>query len=84
MLEILSPVNGMIIALDPDISADYQKAAILTWGAEAGRLVRDGTPLRTAGDARWWVPKPGYHTLSMRDSAGREVDSVRFTVRDLR
>lgn len=81
--EILSPANGMIIALDPDIPAEHQKVAILTRGAEAGRLVLDGTPLRSAAEARWWVPKPGYHTLSMRNSAGREVDSVRFTVRDL-
>ncbi|MBT5415327.1 MAG: penicillin-binding protein 1C, partial [Rhodospirillaceae bacterium] len=82
--QILSPANGMIIALDPDIPPERQRVAILTRGAEASVLVLDGLPLNTAGSARWWVPQPGYHTLSMRDSAGREVDSVRFTVRDHR
>lgn len=82
--QILSPANGMIIALDPDIPPERQRVAILTRGAEAGTLVLNGLPLNTAASARWWVPQPGYHTLSMRDSAGREVDSVRFTVRDHR
>jgi penicillin-binding protein 1C len=79
---IAAPVDGAILAIDPDMPPQAQRmvfesrpaTADLTWwlGDEA------------IGDAAapvLWPPRPGVHRLQLRDAAGSEVDAVTFRVR---
>lgn len=75
---ILSPVNGAVLAIDPDIPAANQRVKVeATNGAAV--LLEDGSvapPL--------WFPAPGRHVLRLVDPEGAELDRVRITVRGIR
>ena len=78
---ILSPPNGVVIALDPDIPQRHQSVLIETTGADAGTQVElDGTRLETLGGRAAWTPTPGRHVVRVVD-AGATLDQIAFTVR---
>jgi penicillin-binding protein 1C len=79
---IVTPTDGTIFALDPDIPAARQRVWFdAAQGAPAGSVWRlDG---KTAGQsARMaWLPWPGRHVLELVDRNGTVVDTVKFEVR---
>ncbi len=80
---ILYPVDGMIMAVDPDIPASQQ---IVLFEAKAGQgnvLWRlDGKELiaETQATARWH-PKAGKHKLALETADGQLLEWVEFEVR---
>ena len=82
MTRILSPVHGTIIALDPDIPAARQR---LVFAAEGNALLLrwqlDGKVMGLAGQPQLWVPTSGKHRLSLVDTTGYPLDTIRFEVR---
>ena len=78
---IVSPVNGSVYALDPDIPPERQRLAVRTSGATGGyRLRLDARDIGAPADAQL-PPSPGRHRLGLVDLAGRTVDQIVFTVR---
>jgi len=79
---ISSPVDGMVIALDPDIPAERQRLPIGVEGGVSGLLIKvDEQLLGQASEVRLWQPQTGVHRFSLEDASGRSVDSVVVTVR---
>lgn len=79
---IVSPVEGEIFAIDPDVPAASQKVVFESVGGMDGiRWVLNGRPLGPAQGRYLWSPEPGHYTLSMRTSDGRDIGIVRFSVR---
>ncbi|MGH2397738.1 MAG: penicillin-binding protein 1C, partial [bacterium] len=81
---ILSPPDGVTIALDPDIPADKQLVLFSASGQSDAILVLDGKTMGSAGGALKWQPAPGKHRLALQAPDGRVYDTVTFTVRGLR
>jgi penicillin-binding protein 1C len=78
---IVSPVEGTIIALDPDIPPLRQRVVFEAHAIGTPvRWVLDGTALGSARDLVFWNPHPGRHTLSLVDD-GRLLDTLTFEVR---
>lgn len=79
---IRTPVDGVVIALDPDIPSSRQR---VTFEAQSGQSpfswVLDGMSLGPAATPFLWEPQPGRHTLTLNDAQGRPVEVVRFVVR---
>jgi penicillin-binding protein 1C len=82
---IVSPANGAVLALDPDIPAKRQRVAVRVAGAHPGARLRidDGIPV-PAGEPQLWLPTPGRHVLRLVDAGGAELDLVKVTVRGIR
>ena len=79
---IVSPPNGMVIAIDPDIPPAYQKLPISAeGGTQAMRLTLDGEEIARADAVALWTPRAGAHALELQDEHGNRVDRVVFTVR---
>lgn len=79
---IASPANGMIIAVDPDIPAAFQKLPITTEGATRSmRLKLNGAELARADRVTLWTPKAGSYALELGDEQGKVLDRIVFTVR---
>lgn len=77
---LLSPANGAVIALDPDIPRDRQRVAVRVGGAAPGmRLDIDGRTLPLSGAL--WPPLPGAHRITLRSRDGRLLDTALVTVR---
>ncbi len=75
---IVSPGDGSILALDPDIPPDRQRLPLVAQPAQAGQRWRmDGQPI--ADDS--WAPQHGRHILSLLDEFDRELDRVTLEVR---
>ena len=83
---IVSPQDGAIFALDPDIPPRAQR---VTLRSQTVQLAAPGQPAlewwldgrRLAVGARHdWLPMPGRHVLSLRQR-GRVLDELRFEVR---
>lgn len=80
--KIRYPVDGTILALDPDIPEDRQVVFF-----DAGDSVEgydwdlDGKRIRGEGPAFPWHPESGNHILSLVGRDGRLLETVRFTVR---
>jgi penicillin-binding protein 1C len=80
---IQSPANGMIIAIDPDIPAGYQRVLIAVRGARPGmRLMLNHQPLGAAARERLWRPRPGVYYLTLENATGQQLDRVLFRVRE--
>ncbi|MFH1572699.1 MAG: penicillin-binding protein 1C, partial [Acidobacteriota bacterium] len=79
---IAYPVDGTMVALDPDIPQEDQR---LFFEADppSGELrwVLNGQDLGPAGSLRLWSPQRGNYSLSLVDGGNRSVDSVTFFVR---
>ena len=92
---ILTPSEGTIIALDPDIPPAHQRVWLRA--AVPDDVVGDvaGAPARSRAGLRWtldgkmlgegarlsWFPLPGRHTLRLLDDAGRVLDVRHIEVR---
>ncbi len=77
---LLSPTNGTVIALDPDIPLARQRVGVRIAGAAPGlRLDVDGRALPLTGAL--WLPLPGAHYFTLRDDRGRTLDRALVTVR---
>lgn len=84
---IVSPQDGVILALDPDIPPRAQRVLLRSAWSSAARTSTmqgltwwlDGRPLATGGQHDW-MPMPGRHTLSLRQH-GQLLDEVRIEVR---
>jgi penicillin-binding protein 1C len=82
MARIASPANGMVIAVDPDIPARFQRLPLSARGARSGMVLRlDGSPIGPARYGVMWEPQRGAHVLALDDGAGHTLDSARFIVR---
>jgi penicillin-binding protein 1C len=76
---ILAPVDGSIVALDPDIPPSHQRL----WLRARGSAVQwhlNGKPLGR-GPTLAWLPWPGQHRIELLDAQGTVVDRIRLDVR---
>ncbi len=79
---IVSPPNGVVIALDPDVPAGNQAVIFLAQAAQPGaRFHLDGLSLAPAHQRHKWTPVPGKHRLGLVGPDGKVFDAVDFTVR---
>jgi penicillin-binding protein 1C len=79
---IVSPAQGSLIALDPDIPLSRQHVPLTVLPASAKlNLELDGLRLGHAGESRLWTPVPGRHRLRLLDAQNKALDSVEFEVR---
>jgi len=82
---IVAPVAGTIIAIDPEIPRARQRVAFEAVGGESGlRWVLDGVELGPGAAPLLWEPRPGRHTLALRDAEAQLRDTVTFEVRGRR
>ena len=76
---ILSPSNGTIVALDPDIPPKNQRLTLksdapnLSWRIDQRHVAR--------GEKALWSPWPGVHRIELVDARGKVLDAVRIEVR---
>ncbi len=81
---ILTPVDGTILALDPDIPPNRQRL-VLQAEASAGRRpgLRWWIDQREIGRGErvQWLPWPGRHRIQLKDGAGTVLDERRIDVR---
>jgi penicillin-binding protein 1C len=81
---IVSPVNGVIIALDPDIPYENQAVFFSARPAQANAdFMLDGEILGVAANSLKWRPIPGRHKLALVGQGGKVLDSLEFSVRGL-
>jgi len=74
---IVTPRNGSIYALDPDIPPAAQR---VVFEGERGTWTLNGRRLGQ-GERLTWAPWPGRHELSLLGAGGRIVQTVTFEVR---
>ncbi len=77
---IVAPVDGTIVALDPDIPPRHQRVRLQAAGGGVLRWQVDGAPLARGAQAGW-LPWPGRHRIQLVDGAGRVHDEARIEVR---
>jgi penicillin-binding protein 1C len=82
---ILQPINGTILAVDPDIPAANQRTWFRASGvaAENRRQVfwrLDGKQIGEGGELAW-MPWPGKHRVELVDAHGKVLDDVAIEVR---
>jgi penicillin-binding protein 1C len=84
-LRIAQPVDGTILALDPDIPALNQKVWLRAAGlaGQAGADVRWRVDGKVAGSGAEmpWAPWPGRHTIELLDGKGAVRDRAAVEVR---
>jgi len=76
---IVSPTDGTIIALDPDIPPANQRLRLQAQGRAAAWTI-DGHFL-ARGPIAQWPPWPGHHVLQLVDARGKTLDQVHIEVR---
>ncbi|MDM0114247.1 penicillin-binding protein 1C [Variovorax sp. J22R133] len=76
---ILSPSDGTIVALDPDIPPNRQRVSFEAVGRGVQWRI-DGKPLGRGNRAQW-LPWPGRHVVQLADACGEIVDQIRLEVR---
>ena len=76
---ILSPAEGTILALDPDIAPRHQRLVLRADATEV-RWQIDGRALGRGPEVHW-LPLPGRHHVTLHDAAGRLLDERRIEVR---
>ncbi len=82
---LVSPANGSLIALDPDIPLTRQHLVLRAEPASAQlRLLLDRRDVGNAAQSRLWLPVPGQHHLELVDAGGARLDEVAFSVRQPR
>jgi len=79
---IVSPTDGTIIALDPDIPAARQRIALTSGdAAQAACWEVNGEALGCNSEAAAWQPVAGNFTVRLLDEKGEERDRVTLIVR---
>jgi penicillin-binding protein 1C len=81
---IVSPPDGAVLALDPDIPMARQRVALQVVGARRGMHLRIDSRIVPATGPQLWQPAPGQRIVRLLDEEGVEVDRVQITVRGLR
>ncbi|MBU1359785.1 MAG: penicillin-binding protein 1C, partial [Gammaproteobacteria bacterium] len=76
---ILSPSDGTIIALDPDIPPNAQRVRFETDAAN-GEWRIDGRVIARGATARW-LPWPGRHAVELVNAQGQVTDRIKLEVR---
>jgi penicillin-binding protein 1C len=79
---ILTPTDGVILALDPDIPPARQR--VIFAAAHTPLALRwwlDGVAIGAASAPVFWEPTPGQHVLTLADERGAIVDRIAFSVR---
>ncbi|OYU27998.1 MAG: penicillin-binding protein 1C [Burkholderiales bacterium PBB2] len=79
-LGIVSPVDGSLFALDPDMPPQAQK---IRFEGQDGQWELDGNILGRGRQLNW-APWPGRHQLRLLDGRGRELQRISFEVRGAR
>jgi len=79
--KIVYPIDGSIMAVDPDIPDRLERILFQAQGAGEHRWRLDGKELGSAGSPFAWQPALGEHRLELVDAAGRAVSTSRFEVR---
>ena len=81
---IVYPVDGTIIALDPDMPVQVQKVMLRTRsGGETLQLWLNGRWLAQAGEPVAWPPKRGRFRLELRTASGEVRAKAGFEVRGI-
>lgn len=79
---IVTPVDGTIVALDPDIPADLQRVPLEAAGGDPGMRWRvDDADLGPAAGLALWDPTPGPHVVALVDERRGPLASARVEVR---
>jgi penicillin-binding protein 1C len=80
---IVSPPDGAIVALDPDIPLANQRVLLAARTAARDHELRlDGAPLGPADAPQRWLPTPGRHVLTLGVAgSAHPLDQVSFEVR---
>jgi penicillin-binding protein 1C len=79
---IVSPANGMIIAIDPDIPAAHQRVPLSAQGANSTMVMTlDDSVVLPANELALWPLIEGSHRLALKDANGVVLDRILFTVR---
>jgi penicillin-binding protein 1C len=82
---IASPVDGSIVAFDPDIPEQRQRMSFETSrSARDMRWMLDGVALDAADGPQLWAPTAGKHHLALIDRSRDVIDAVTFEVRGSR
>jgi penicillin-binding protein 1C len=76
---ITAPVDGTIIALDPDIPPLHQRVRFESEGRGVQWRI-DGKHF-ARGNSAQWLPWPGRHVIELVDAGGKVVDQRRLEVR---
>lgn len=79
--KIVYPVDGSILAVDPDIPAGRERVLFQAQAGEGLRWRLDDEALGPADGSRAWRPTVGAHRLELLDAAGQVRASSRFEVR---
>lgn len=77
---IVTPLHGSIYALDPDIPVAHQRMLWRSRGVLKAQWWLNGKHMGDGRDFSWF-PMPGQHQLTLRDSQGKVIEQIRFTVR---
>ncbi len=75
---IVRPVEGAVLALDPDIPSGHQRLGFQARHMPAGAWWQLDDARLEVPD---WAPTPGRHTLTLKNREGDDLDRVRFEVR---
>jgi len=79
---ILTPTNGTIIALDPDIPVANQRVLLKSGDAQrAGCWMVNDESLGCSASPLTWQPVAGNATVRLLDSEGRERDQITLVIR---
>jgi penicillin-binding protein 1C len=78
---IVSPANGAVLAVDPDIPPARQRVLVRVAGARPGTRLLIGSARHSAQQQVLWKATPGRHVLRLVDEKGVELDQVAVTVR---
>ncbi|NDC38942.1 MAG: hypothetical protein EBZ48_12975 [Proteobacteria bacterium] len=79
---ITYPVEGMVVALDPEVSEDRQRVRLRSsQPSSASFFVVDGEQLGASDVPRWWRVSRGAHRVELQGADGSVFDAVSFVVR---
>ncbi len=80
---IAGPVDGTLIALDPDIPPANQRLQLRAANVPQGQEVYwlAGTQTIGQGSVSYWLPMPGRQVLTLTDKDGIVLDRVSIQVR---
>jgi penicillin-binding protein 1C len=79
--KIVYPVDGSIIAIDPDIPDALQRVMFQAQAGQGMLWRMDGAALGQADADVAWRPTAGKHELQLVDAGGKPAGEVRFEVR---
>ena len=81
-VRIAAPVEGTIVAVDPEVPPSAQRVGLVASAADPSlSWAVDGRVVGAASGPALWEPVSGQHVVALVDGAGRTRDAVRFSVR---